>query len=60
MLLSDNKKATRDDIKDKIVCHICDKGLGSTSTEYTVNGGKFITFKLGNFIAKLEIINAKC
>jgi len=54
-LENDNKKAFRDDTKEEIIVKICNK-LKELNIPYTRNGGKFITFKLGNFIAKVEIV----
>lgn len=55
MLENDNKSALRDNSKDKIVNSICEN-LEKNNIEYTKNSGKFITFKIGDFIAKVEII----
>lgn len=55
MLENDNKKAFRDETKDIVIDKICEK-LKELNLSYTRNGGKFITFKLGNFIAKVEIV----
>ena len=55
MLLNDGKKAFRDTDKDIIVEEIT-KALKNKNIEYTVNSGKFITFKYNNFIFKIEII----
>lgn len=51
-LLVDNNLLTTDKLKNKIINNICD----NLKSNYTVNNGK-ITFKLGNFIAKVEVIN---
>lgn len=55
MLENDNKKAFRDETKDIVINKICGK-LKELNLPYTRNGGKFITFKLGKFIAKVEIV----
>lgn len=55
MLLNDGKKAFRDADKDIIVEEIT-KALKNKNIEYTVNSGKFITFKYNNFIFKIEIV----
>lgn len=55
LLLNDNKKAFRDSTKDIIVEKICNK-LNENDIEYTVNSGKFITFKYNNFIFKIEVV----
>ena len=55
MLLNDGKKAFRDVDKDIIVEEIT-KALKNKNIEYTVNSGKFITFKYNNFIFKIEIV----
>lgn len=55
MLLNDGKKAFRDTDKDIIVEEIT-KALKNKNIEYTVNSGKFITFKYNNFIFKIEIV----
>lgn len=55
MLPNDGKKAFRDETKDKIINAIA-KGLDDLNLEYTINNGKFITFKLFNYIAKVEVI----
>lgn len=55
MLPNDGKKAFRDLDKDDIVEIICNK-LDDIDVEFTVNSGKFITFKYNNFIFKVEII----
>lgn len=55
MLLNDGKKAFRDTDKDIIVEEIT-KALKNKNIEYTINSGKFITFKYNNFIFKIEIV----
>ena len=55
LLSNDGKKAFRDSDKDIIVEEIS-KALSENNIEYTVNSGKFITFKLGKYIAKIEIV----
>ena len=55
LLLNDGKKAFRDSSKDIVVEEIS-KTLKEHNVEYTVNSGKFITFKIGDYIAKVEII----
>lgn len=55
LLANDNKKAFRDETKDKVMDIICDK-LKNINIEYTRNSGKFITFRYNNFLFKLEII----
>ena len=55
MLLNDGKKAFRDADKDTIVEKIIEV-LKNKNIEYTVNSGKFITFKYNNFIFKIEIV----
>lgn len=50
-LLTNNNLLTTDKLKNKIINNICD----NLKSNYTVNNGK-ITFKLGNFIAKVEVI----
>ena len=55
MLVNDGKKAFRDADKDIIIEKICNK-LQENNIEYTVNGGKFITFKYNDFIFKVEFI----
>ena len=55
MLLNDGKKAFRDADKDTIVEEIVEI-LKNKNIEYTVNSGKFITFKYNNFIFKIEIV----
>lgn len=55
LLSNDGKKAFRDNDKDIIVEEIS-KVLSENNIEYTVNSGKFITFKLGKYIAKIEVV----
>ena len=55
MLENDGKKAFRDPDKDNIIEIICNK-LDDIDIPFTVNSGKFITFKYNNFIFKVEII----
>ena len=55
MLVTDGKKAARDDIKNDIIYLICEE-LGNNNIEYSVNGGKYITFKIGDYIAKIEVV----
>ena len=55
LLPNDFKKAFRDPCKDEIVEIICNK-LDDIDVEFTVNSGKFITFKYNNFIFKIEIV----
>lgn len=50
-LIEDNDVLTKDKIKNKIIENI----TNNLKNNYTVNNGK-ITFKLGKFIAKIEII----
>ena len=50
-LIEDNSALTKDKIKNKIIENIAN----NLKNNYTVNNGK-ITFKLGKFIAKVEII----
>lgn len=50
-LIEDNSILTKDKIKNKIIENI----TNNLKNNYTVNNGK-ITFKLGKFIAKIEII----
>lgn len=52
MLVNDNK-ITTDKTKNEIVKAILDN---LDNTEVSTNNGKYITFKLGNYIAKIEII----
>ena len=55
MLANDGKKAFRDETKDVVVTSIAD-GLNKLGVEYTINSGKFITFKAFNNIFKIEVI----
>lgn len=55
LLPNDGKKAFRDITKDKLIDLLKDK-LSQLGVNYTVNSGKFITFELFGFIAKLEIV----
>ena len=55
LLLDDGKKAFRDETKDKVISLLTDK-LSQLGINYSVNSGKYITFKLFGFIAKVEII----
>lgn len=55
LLSNDGKKAFRDSDKDIIIEEIS-KVLSENNVEYTVNSGKFITFKLGKYIAKIEVV----
>lgn len=55
LMVADGKSAVRDVVKNDIVYLICEE-LGNNAIEYTVNSGKYITFKLGKYIAKLEIV----
>lgn len=56
MLEADGKKALRDTDKDWIVDNIV-QAFDKENIEYSVNSGKFITFKIqNNYIAKLEIV----
>lgn len=55
LLSNDGKKAFRDSDKDIIIEEIS-KVLSENNVEYTINSGKFITFKLGKYIAKIEVI----
>ena len=55
LLPNDGKKAFRDTTKDKLIDLLKDK-LSQLGINCTVNSGKFITFELFNFIAKLEIV----
>ena len=54
MLVADGKKAARDNVKNDIIYLICEE-LGNNNIEYTVNSGKYITFKLNEYIAKVEV-----
>lgn len=55
LLPNDGKKAFRDTTKDKLIDLLKDK-LSQLGINCTVNSGKFITFELFDFIAKLEIV----
>jgi hypothetical protein len=55
LLPNDGKKAFRDTTKDKLIDLLKDK-LSQLGVNYTVNSGKFITFELFGFVAKLEIV----
>lgn len=55
LLENDGKKAFRDTTKDIVVEKICNK-FKENNIEYTINSGKFITFKYNNYIFKVEII----
>lgn len=55
LLPNDDKKAFRDATKDKLIDLLKDK-LSQLGVNYTVNGGKFITFELFGFVAKIEIV----
>lgn len=55
LLANDNKKAFRDETKDKVMDTICDK-LKNINIEYTRNSGKFITFRYSDFLFKIEIV----
>lgn len=55
LMVADGKSAVRDVVKNDIIYLICEE-LGNNNIEYTVNSGKYITFKLGKYIAKLEIV----
>lgn len=56
MVLNDGKSALRDTTKNAMVKQITD-ALDKENIEYTVNSGKYITFKIKNkYIAKLEIV----
>lgn len=55
LLPNDGKKAFRDNVKDIVVEKIS-AALKEYNVEYTINSGKFITFKIGDYIAKVEII----
>ena len=55
MLPNDGKKAFRDTDKDVIITAIA-QALLNNDIEFTINSGKFITFKLGNNIAKIEVV----
>lgn len=55
LLPNDGKKAFRDTTKDKLINLLKDK-LSQLGINCTVNSGKFITFELFGFVAKLEIV----
>jgi hypothetical protein len=55
LLTNDGKKAFRDAVKDQVVEQIAEK-LKQDNIEYTVNSGKFISFKYNNFIFKIEVV----
>lgn len=55
LLPNDGKKAFRDTTKDKLIDLLKDK-LSQLGINCTVNNGKFITFELFGFVAKLEIV----
>lgn len=55
MLKNDGKLAFRDATKDIIIKNIVEK-LKELNIEYTVNSGKFMTFKYNDIIFKVEII----
>ena len=55
LLENDGKKAFRDATKDIVVERICNK-LKENNVEYTINSGKFITFKHHGYIFKIEIV----
>lgn len=55
LLPNDGKKAFRDTTKDKLIDLLKDK-LNQLGINCTVNSGKFITFELFGFIAKIEIV----
>lgn len=55
LLPDDGKKAFRDTTKDKLINLLKDK-LSQLGINCTVNSGKFITFELFGFVAKLEIV----
>ena len=55
LLANDGKKAFRDETKDIVVTSIAD-GLNKLGLEYTINSGKFITFKMFDNIFKIEVI----
>lgn len=55
MLINDGKKAFRDENKDLIIT-IITKELKIKEIEYTVNSGKYITFKYNNNIFKIEVV----
>ena len=55
LLSNDGKKAFRDETKDIVITSIADK-LNKMGLEYTINSGKFITFKILNSIFKIEVV----
>ena len=55
MIPSDGKKAFRDDTKNEIIQTICEE-LAENNIEHSVFGGKFVYFKIGDYIAKMEIV----
>ena len=55
MLANDGKKAFRDETKDIVITSIAD-GLNKLNIEYTINSGKFITFKMFDSIFKIEVV----
>ena len=55
MLLNDGKKAFRDETKDIIIQDISNE-FTKMGIEHTINGGKFITFKIFDYIGKIEIV----
>lgn len=50
-MLVDNEKLTTDKVKNKIIENI----YSNLKNKYTINNSK-ITFKLGNYVAKVEIV----
>ena len=55
MLINDGKKAFRDETKDIIINSIINK-FDELNIEYTINSGKFITFKIFDYIGKIEVV----
>jgi len=55
MLINDNKKAFRDETKDKVI-QIIAEALTNRNIEFSINSGKFITFKYYKYIFKVEVI----
>lgn len=55
LLANDGKKAFRDTTKDQVVEAIAQK-LDQNNIEYTINSGKFITFKYNGFTFKVEVV----
>ena len=55
LLMDDGKKAFRDTTKDAIVEKIVNK-LKENNINYTVNSGKFITFKHFDYTFKIEVV----